>query len=357
MERTLVFDIDDVICVHKNRDYPNAEPVIEVIDKLNRLKQQGYYIKLYTARGQNSCHGDLALIKERNEAVLAEWLNRHGVQYDELIFGKPLGDWYIDDKAMTLDTFLKADFKRLTGGSGSQVFLEDKTVVKKCPKAKQEHDWYRRAEMIDGINTPRIYSITLDTLYMEHIEGTPLSDALTEDSLWQIVATAYRFADVHDDANNLGKYIENLYSHDDGEATRAVAAELVKHASDIGGEVSFSHGDMALSNVISSGNKLYLIDPNYKGDFSSYLLDLAKIRFSLTGYEYKFGYSNTDLSAHRQAFDDMVYAVDRQLVKLLEITHWIRIFKYRPEAQRKTAKDIIATLLNEYRREYGGNDG
>lgn len=208
-----------------------------------------------------------------------------------------------------------------------------------------------------GINTPRIYSITLDTLYMEHIDGKPLSDALTELTLRQIVSTAYRFADEKDSANDLGRYIENLYSHDDGEDTREVAAELAKHSRAIGAKVSFSHGDMALSNVIANGDKLYLIDPNYKGDFSSYILDLAKIRFSLTGYEYGFGYSQTDISHYRQAFDGMVHAVDRMLVRLFEITHWIRIFKYRPAEQRKKVRDTIAVLLDEYRRDYGGQDG
>ena len=41
---TLVFDIDDTISIHKNRDYKNAIPIQPVIDKLNRLHDEGLYI-------------------------------------------------------------------------------------------------------------------------------------------------------------------------------------------------------------------------------------------------------------------------------------------------------------------------
>lgn len=357
MVRTLVFDIDDTICVHKNRDYPNAEPIQATIDKINRLKQQGYRIKLYTARGQNSCNGDLALIQQRNEAVLTDWLDRHGVQYDELIFGKPLGDWYIDDKAMSLDTFLQAPFKTLKGGSGSGVYLEDRTVIKHSSKAKSEREWYRRAETTGIIHTPRIHSITLDTLYMEYIDGAALADCLSKRTLRQLVETVYRIAHIPDAASDLQKYTQNLFTHDAGKNTIAIAKELERLADEISSRVSFSHGDLALSNVINRRGTLYFIDPNYKGDFSSYILDLAKIRFSLTGYEFKFGFSDANLIGFREYFDTKLVRKkgDLQLVKLFEITHWIRIYKYRTAQQREQVETIIAGLLSEYRREYGGS--
>ena len=80
MSKVLVFDIDDTISVHTNRDYVNAKPVQPVIDKLNRLHDEGYYIKLFTGRGQVSCNGDLNLIIERNKDVLETWLEKHGVK-------------------------------------------------------------------------------------------------------------------------------------------------------------------------------------------------------------------------------------------------------------------------------------
>ena len=49
-----------------------------------------------------SCKGNLDLIKEKNEEVLIDWLSRYKVKYHQLIFGKPLADLYVDDKAMNI---------------------------------------------------------------------------------------------------------------------------------------------------------------------------------------------------------------------------------------------------------------
>lgn len=44
-------------------------------------------------------NGDLKAIEEDVGSVTRTWLATHGVPYDELRFGKPYGDLYIDDKA------------------------------------------------------------------------------------------------------------------------------------------------------------------------------------------------------------------------------------------------------------------
>ena len=351
MKRTLVFDIDDTISVHHNRDYPNAEPIQPVIDKINELKRMGYCIKLYTARGQNSCKGDLRLIRERNEPVLREWLEKHGVMYDELIFGKPLADWYIDDKAMDVDTFLGAEFGPLRGGSGSKVWLEGKTVIKTTEKAAAEHEWYLQAEAHGlGEYLPRIYSRTLDTLYMEYIPGRVLADEAGEEDIDTLLGLVKRFAAIPDWRKNIGAYCENLLTHSISEETEWTIREMLEHAEELQAKVSFSHGDLSLSNVIRSKGGIKVIDPNNKGDFSSYLLDLAKIRFSMTGYERLFGFGKADLRELRDTFDRKTE--DGRLVQLLEITHWIRLYKYRTEEQRRTVDRVIDELIKEYRERW-----
>lgn len=351
MTRTLVFDIDDTICIHHLRDYQNAEPIQPVIDKINKLKEQGYYIKLYTARGQNSCKGNLELIKERNEAILTEWLDRHGVQYDELIFGKPLGDWYIDDKAMSLETFLTAEFRPLRGGSGSGIWLEDRTVIKTSPKATAEHEWYRAAEEHGlGDWLPKIYSRTLDTLYMEYIPGRTLADGATEEEIDLLMSLIAKFAKIRDSRTDVDAYCENLLQHKNSEATRFVVSEMLNNREELVDNASFCHGDLSLSNVISSRGTIKVIDPNNKDDYASYLLDLAKLRFSMTGYERMFGFGKADLRELRKKLD--AEAWHRKLVHLLEITHWIRLYKYRTEEQQKTVDKVIDELIKEYRKKW-----
>ena len=166
MSKVLVFDIDDTISIHTNRDYVNAKPIQPVIDKLNRLHDEGYYIKLFTGRGQVSCNGNLDLIIERNKDVLENWLKKHDVKYDELIFGKPLGDWYIDDKGMSVKDFLKADFYELKGGSNSSIRRELNKVIKTAKNSQSQYAWYKYVNnYYKTIAIPIVYRCVVDTMY------------------------------------------------------------------------------------------------------------------------------------------------------------------------------------------------
>ena len=109
-EKTLIFDVDCTILIAKNRDYVNAKPIEPMIKKINKLHSFGWTIILYTARGQLSKNGNMRLIEEQNRPVLEDWLQRHNVSYDYLIFYKPYGAYYIDDKALTPWQFLRTKF-------------------------------------------------------------------------------------------------------------------------------------------------------------------------------------------------------------------------------------------------------
>jgi hypothetical protein len=71
-----------------------------MIDQLNELHDNGYEIIIHTARHMVSCDDDVQKTILRIGQITEEWLKRHGVKYDKLIFGKPYSSsLYIDDKA------------------------------------------------------------------------------------------------------------------------------------------------------------------------------------------------------------------------------------------------------------------
>jgi hypothetical protein len=84
-------DIDDTICtLGTPMDYASAIPIPQAIEKINKLFEEGHQIIFWTARGT------LSGIDWRQ---LTEWqLLSWGVQYHELRFGKPVYDYFIDDK-------------------------------------------------------------------------------------------------------------------------------------------------------------------------------------------------------------------------------------------------------------------
>ena len=106
--KTFVIDLDDTISFTYNRDFKNSEPNQPVIDKINELYDNGWKIIIYTARGAKSC----ATLLDREikyRGITEAWLNEHNVKYHELVFGKMNADYYVDDKAMTIEQFI--DFR------------------------------------------------------------------------------------------------------------------------------------------------------------------------------------------------------------------------------------------------------
>jgi len=103
---TIVIDIDDTICFTENRDFDNSTPYQQVIDKINELYKEGWNIILFTARGAKSCK-TLEEKELKYRDITERWLKKHNVNYHSLMFGKPNADYYVDDKNMSIDEFVK----------------------------------------------------------------------------------------------------------------------------------------------------------------------------------------------------------------------------------------------------------
>ena len=95
---TFVVDIDGVLCKEIDyTQYASAVPIIENIVRVKNLSKR-HTIILHTSRP--GC--------DRN--VTEEWLRKQGIHYDVLVMGKPLGDVYVDDKAVPIADWLEADY-------------------------------------------------------------------------------------------------------------------------------------------------------------------------------------------------------------------------------------------------------
>lgn len=93
------FDIDGVI-FEISKDYKEYKPILETVEYIKYLKTKNVEIILYTARKMNTHKGNIGLVnKSIVEATLAA-LKKYKIEYDEIYFGKPAADIYIDDKAI-----------------------------------------------------------------------------------------------------------------------------------------------------------------------------------------------------------------------------------------------------------------
>lgn len=350
----MMIDVDNTICIHTNRDYVNAAPIQPVIDKVNALYDRGVDICLYTSRGQNSCKGDLALIIERNEAVLVDWLKRHGVKYNELIFGKPLADFYVDDGGMSVKEFLQSDFQQFCGNSNSSILRLGDCVIKDTHNAQFQFDWYRRFEQlgIKGASVPADRLLTLSRLKMEYVQGKLFCNWFSVARLAELVSVVEQFSRIDEGENcNFELYLQNCHECYDEPLYRETISVLREYASYANDNVSFCHGDLALDNVIVSAgdDKLVLIDPNEK-EWSSWLLDIAKMRCSFDGLEAVFGHVgwNKEYFCGRERFDHIVkscFQCDMKFVHLLEITRFARILPYMRKMGKKQEQEAIERII------------
>ena len=94
------FDIDSTICTG-GCDYKDAKPYKEVIEKINKLYDEGHHIQFYTSRGTLSG-------KDWFKFTL-EQLNSWGVKYHALKLGKPHYDLFVDDKAINNEEWYKKE--------------------------------------------------------------------------------------------------------------------------------------------------------------------------------------------------------------------------------------------------------
>ena len=96
-------DIDETICFYEDaRHYPDAVPNMENIAKINKLYDEGHYIKYWTARGasQPSNKKRFNEYKSLTEKQLVEW----GCKFHYLEMGnKPSFDLLIDDKTKRIE--------------------------------------------------------------------------------------------------------------------------------------------------------------------------------------------------------------------------------------------------------------
>jgi capsule biosynthesis phosphatase len=106
-----VFDIDETISRwNDNRDYENFEPDRDVIYKIAVLYNKGHHITLHTARGMTSMDGNRGWIEENLRPPLERWLKKWNVKYHVLLMGKPPADYYIDDKNLSIDQFIRGEY-------------------------------------------------------------------------------------------------------------------------------------------------------------------------------------------------------------------------------------------------------
>ena len=118
----ICIDLDGVVCRLKRdgESYADVTPIPGAIAKLRELRAAGHVVILHTARHMKTCDGNVGQAVARIGPITLDWLARHGVEYDEIHFGKPWADVYIDDNALRFESWDQISVDRLPASSESR---------------------------------------------------------------------------------------------------------------------------------------------------------------------------------------------------------------------------------------------
>jgi capsule biosynthesis phosphatase len=107
----ICIDIDGTICHLRSgeQSYADVHPLPGAVETIRGLKAAGHRIILLTARHMSTCGSNVGLVIARQGKTLIDWLAQHGIPYDELWFGKPHADVYIDDNAFRFTDWASID--------------------------------------------------------------------------------------------------------------------------------------------------------------------------------------------------------------------------------------------------------
>lgn len=332
--KRIVLDFDDTLAFNKNRDWDNAEPNMELIEKTNKLYDEGWQIDIFTARGSISCE-TREEAKLKYEPGMIAWLQKHAVKYHSISFNKPLAAYYVDDKGISPDAFIYTDIRKLEGGlSGSDIYTDGEFVHKQDKNAHLVREWYAKAV---GINTPKIDRIVGDTITMQYIEH---NKNYFNDNIYmalgmiQTALTDMKSIPVPDDLEYMS-YVKRIEEHanNSGRITMQMNANVIRSYAF---KRSFSHGDFGITNMLFTSTKsLYLIDP-IPNVFGCTEIDAAKFIASL--YINKYDKEKIDICKRSICAFLPIRVSMLNALTAAEIT---RIYKYHPD------KRFVMECFNE----------
>lgn len=314
------FDLDNTLVTYpeKDGDYSTVKPIEKNIKMVQYLKKMGNTIIIHTARRMKTHHGNVGNVIKDIGPITFETLDKFNIPYDELYFGKPYADYYIDDKAvLAYDDLEKElgfyntminprDFHQISLSTAMQI------IKKEGSDLSGEIHYYQNIPndvkdlfpiYIRGDEDSKWYE-------MEKINGIPisklfLSEELTSNQIEYILGSLYRLHQIKQNTQSIDIYHNYLqkmseryqnynysqYSNDVHLYYQKIISKMNEYKEKGMGMEGMIHGDPVMTNImINQYGKIKLIDMRGKiGDkltiYGDIMYDYSKFYQSLIGYD------------------------------------------------------------------------
>ena len=325
----LCFDLDNTLVSYPEipNDYTTVKPITKNINYLKYLKKFGNTIIIYTARKMKSSNSNVGKAIKDIGKITFDTLEKFDIPYDEIYFGKPYADYYIDDLAINASDSLEKEmgfYKDLINprdfNSITKLNLE---IIKKESINKLDGEIYYYNNIPPEIKD--MFPIMFDYDYvdlkwynLEFINGIPISKLYISQQLNHIqfenilksierihnTNINYININVDSDVSNINiyenynsklrkRFEEYNYSIFDGylEIYNDLIKKLDYYELNNKGKISVIHGDPVFTNIIiNKYEKIKFIDMRGKINNKLTILgdkfyDWAKFYQSLVGYD------------------------------------------------------------------------
>lgn len=342
------FDLDNTLVTYPEiaGDYSTVRPIDRVISFLNFLRSQGHTIIIQTARRMKTHSGNVGKVQADISKVTFDTLDRFNISYDEIYFGKPYADFYIDD----LSVKPSDDLEKETGfynihpetRDHNKIEIFDRYIIKYSNQIDGEKFFYKNVPNGLGHLFPSLLGDSDNSIILEKIGGIPLSFLNVNKTLSRKVLISlleslnnihnFKF-DFDEDVDIYGNYssklVERIESFDFSEykdfdkVSSDVLHFLSEYEKNKLGQIGIIHGDPVLTNILIDHNdNLKMIDMRGKignnltiiGDI---FYDYSKVYQSIIGYDFILmgrEIDNNWTMSNKKIFEDYIsskFGVDR----------------------------------------------
>ena len=314
----ICFDLDNTLVSYPiiKDDYSSVEPIQKNINKLKYFKKLGHYIIIYTARRMKTHNGNVGAIIADIGKITINTLEKFDIPYDELFFGKPFADFYIDDLAINCFDDIEKEIGLYnihpeTRKHNYIKILKD-TIIKKSENLSGEIYYYNNIICENKNFFPKLLSTNnKNEICIEKIKGITFSyfyinKILNNDMLFKLLKTInilHKSNSKEDFEIDIYKnyfqkmedrepFFLNIFSLEQMSFYYKIKEELKFYQNSKNGIEGVIHGDLVFTNILlDSKDNIKFIDMRgalgetltIRGDI---LYDFAKIYQSLIGYDY-----------------------------------------------------------------------
>jgi len=314
--KRICFDLDNTLVTFPTvkNDYTSVKPIEKNINFLKYIKRFGNTIIIYTARRMKMHNGNIGKINSDIGKITFETLDRFNIPYDEIYFGKPYADFYIDDLALNCFDDLEKEMGYYNNKIEPRYFHTIDSgsfdTIIKTGDLKGENYYYENIPSSLKDMFPLKISGNSKNIVIEKINGLTVTDLylskiLKKDILIHILNSINRIQNCDiindDDINiyeNYASKLINRYKNFDysifensKSIYESILVKLQFYEKNNLGKKKVIHGDSVFTNIIiNKYDKIKFIDMRGKvGDkltiYGDWLYDWAKIYQSIIGYD------------------------------------------------------------------------